>query len=79
MKAQLNNREVEIIEIQQEKDPCDSFILEAVYVDTGEELTRDELDVLTSECADMIYEDWIDHNTSTAYDLYKDSYKYGGE
>lgn len=77
MKSYLNDREVEIQEIEHGLDYCDSYILSASFTDTGENLTDDELSELTELCMDILYEDWEERRACAAFDGYKDSYKYG--
>lgn len=61
----LNGREVDDIVIdgidpKDYPDFCDAYISSACYVDTGEELTDEELDEL-NEDRDLVYELTIDH------------------
>lgn len=77
MKAHLNDREVDIQDIEHGEDYCDSYIIAAQYVDTGEDLTEDELQELTELCMDILYEEWYERRACSAYDRAKDAAKYG--
>lgn len=77
MITKYENREVEIIDIEHGVDYCDSYIIEAQYLDTGELLNDGELDELTELCQDILYDEWNEKRQSDAYDTAKDLMKYG--
>lgn len=52
----FNDRYVEILEISSAKDIVDMYIEKAVYMDTMELLTADELTDLTYENVDLLLE-----------------------
>lgn len=52
----FNDRYVEILEISSAKDIVDMYIEKAVYMDTMELLTSDELTDLTYENVDLLLE-----------------------
>lgn len=60
----FNGREVEI-EISFSRCIEDCFVENAWYVDTGEALTADELDVLQEQDRDLIDEAW--HERAVGY------------
>jgi NAD dependent epimerase/dehydratase family enzyme len=77
MKSRLENREVIIEKVEHGEDFCDSYITLAYYADTGEELTADELDQLTEECASMLYDEWEEKKAEYSFESYKSFSKYG--
>jgi hypothetical protein len=77
MKTHYDNKEVLITEIEHGSDYCDSYIVSAEYVETGEELDDNELDELTELCADILYDDWYERQACEFYDAAKDASKYG--
>lgn len=71
MQVWFNDRIVHIVGIQFERSVVDSFISAAYYDDGEENLTDDELDVLSNENQELIYEEWYDHcimNAEYAYE-----------
>lgn len=56
----FNDREVKVKEIDWAKDPTETDILDAVYLDTGKELTEEELADLAESEMDHLYEMWQD-------------------
>ncbi len=59
--VEFKNREVEIVEIdgvdsRDYPDFCDAYVFSAVWVDTGESLTDDEMEQLTDLYADVVQE-----------------------
>jgi len=69
MKARLEDREVEIIQIEHGRDYCDSYIVEACFLDTGEDLNEEELNELTELYQDLLYEAWIERASSRDCDV----------
>jgi hypothetical protein len=65
MLIKYNNREVEC-ELTYANDPCDSYIESAHYVDTGEELDDDALNLLTNDYAAEIAERHFEHMVGRA-------------
>lgn len=49
----------------------------AEYVDTGEALTEAEMEQLSYECQDELYQDAYERLAGRAYDHFKDQMKYG--
>lgn len=70
MKLIYENREVIATQIEHALDFCDSYIVEAHYLDTGETLEEADLLQLTEESLDLLYEDWLD--SQYAYGLVKE-------
>ena len=69
-------REVEITDVEFEvNEGC--YVLEAVYVGSGLSCDDDTLDYLTEKYQESLYQDAYENAASHAYDMYKDSYKYG--
>lgn len=66
MAYRLKGREVEIGIIRHSGDVVDSFIESAYYVDSGRDLTDEELDQLTDEHAAEIHDDWFEWQVSRA-------------
>ncbi len=61
----LNNRELEIeefdgIDFSDYPDFCDAYISKAYWIDTGEELSDDEMEEL-NENGDLVYEAVMNH------------------
>lgn len=69
MKVTYDNREVVVVAIEHGEDYSDSYVTEAVYLDTGEELGEVDLLQLTEENLDVLYELWLD--SQYAYGLVK--------
>jgi hypothetical protein len=69
MKAYLEDREVEITKIEHGSDYCDSYIVEACFLDNGEDLTEEELNELTELYQDLLYESWIERKYSRDCDV----------
>lgn len=76
MKLTLNSRQVEVFDVSYGRDSVDSYIISAYYLDTETELTEDELEQLTNENEEWLYEQWNDYWIGEA-DFYADSYKDG--
>lgn len=70
MKLIHENRDVMVVTIEHSTDWCDSYIVEAYYLDTGELLEEVDLLQLTEEYADMLYDEWLD--TQYAFGLVKE-------
>lgn len=79
MKSRLEDREVIIEKVEHGEDFCDSYITLAYYADTGEELTSDELNQLTEECASVLYDEWEERKMENAFESYKHHMKYGND
>jgi hypothetical protein len=77
MKAYLEDREVEIHQIEHGADYCDSYIIAASFVDSGEDLSEDELNELTELCVDMLYEEWQERRMTSSYDRLEEFYENG--
>jgi len=73
MLVEFKGKKLEITEIDHGGDSCDSFITDAYWVDSEIDLGIDELELLTEDCGDVIYEDWLDNRISAAEDM-ADSY-----
>lgn len=68
MKATLNGRPVEVTDFQFDRDPCDSWITGAYFVDTEVDLTDEELVDLTEQNSDLLYSEHAEHWTCVAED-----------
>lgn len=73
MKYKLNDREVEIQEVEGEVGEGVS-VIHAVFLDNSKPLTEDELMDLEEKYQSALYADWYSHMASHAYDDYKDSF-----
>lgn len=62
---QLNGRQVEIT-ASHSKYEEDSYVESAYYIDTGEDLTDEECNILTSENYDKLYQDWYERQICAA-------------
>lgn len=62
----FNGRQVEITDVQHGADPCDSFIVAAVYVDDEADVTDEDLDVLTEESSALLDEAWYEYQQGRA-------------
>ncbi len=69
-------REVDIIET--EFEPGEGvYVIEAVYLDSGENVSEETIEYLTDTYQSKLYESAYESRMSEAYDMYKDFYKYG--
>lgn len=63
MKATFNNREIDIVDMYCNTNDypefCDSFIESAYYIDSGKDLSEDDLDNLNQD-SQLVYEAVMD-------------------
>jgi len=63
----FKGRQVEVCEVAHGADYVDSYIEDAYYVDTEEQLTEQEMDQLFTDRNDIFYEDWVNHQIDKAH------------
>lgn len=61
MRYKLNNREVEILELNFEEYDMPAQVIRAVYIDNGQELTESEMETLESLYSSELYEEALQH------------------
>lgn len=71
-----NDREVDILDTEFERGEG-VYVMDAVYIDNGEHVSEETLQYLTDAYQMDLYEDAEADACAAAYDMYKDSYKYG--
>lgn len=79
MKCLLDNREVEVDELEGDASEHEGYCTSAHWVDSGMDLDEDELQRLSDAYAAEFAEERYINAASDAYDRFKDSYKYGDE
>lgn len=57
----FRQRQIEVTQINHAKDPVDSYIQSAFWIDTGEELNDDELDALQTQRPDIAHDAWYEN------------------
>jgi len=60
MIVNFNDKPVEILEISYERNGCEAYIMAAVYMDTQQELSAYELDILGEVYPDIIKDAFAD-------------------
>lgn len=73
---ELNDREVEITDYDFEMGEG-VWVLEAVFMDTEEDLTDEQLEELSSKYQSELYQEAYEYAAARAYDDAKDLMKYG--
>lgn len=61
MKVTLNNRAVEIVDFEFSRYLEDSYISDAYYINTEEPLSDDELEQLTNEYQELVYQEHAEY------------------
>lgn len=72
----LNGREVEQVQIAIEVNEG-AYVVDALWVDSGEPLTESECEALQESYQDVIYQFGMENLAALAYDRAKDLWKYG--
>lgn len=61
MGREIVDLEVEDIDTKDAPDFCDAYVSFAVWKDTGEALTVEEIEVFNDKCSDQVYDAVIDY------------------